>query len=494
METFFATLFLHFFHSIGVFHKAFICNTIRNNTVSFYSFGGGIYFNNCHNLTMVNNIIAYNIADKGGGIYCDSSSLAITNNTISGNQAGYLGGGGIYCCDNSSLVLTNTILWGNTPQEIVFPENDNPNTVSISYSDVKGGETEIITNSNRIIRWLEGNIDANPFFISIENNNYHLFNCSPCIGAGCNINNLIIDIEGNTRGVPCDIGACENPLNAPVEIHSPVIITETLPDALVNNSYVHTLNIEDPDEGDSFIFEILVGPEWLSINNLGELSGIPQREDAGFDITISIKVFDCFERADTLITVINVNEIHSPVIITETLPDAFVNNSYVHTLIIEDPDEGDSFTFEIIMGPEWLSINNSGVLSGIPQMEDIGYDISVSIVVLDCFERADTLITVINVAEPIFVDNAPIDFIFNTPYPNPFNLTTTIEYTIPKEAIVNIQIYNTSGQSIVELKNEIQPSGRHIITWNASDMPNGLYFCTLKTDALTKTKKMLLLK
>ena len=128
-------------------------------------------------------------ANQGGGVHCDSSSPSLANVTISGNTAisnvsSY--GGGIYCSSNSSPSLLNCILWDDTPQEIYFSSSGDPNSITVSYSDVEGGEAGIVTNDNGTANWLEGNIDADPVFVSGPLSDYHLcpFTPSPCIDAG----------------------------------------------------------------------------------------------------------------------------------------------------------------------------------------------------------------------------------------------------------------------------------------------------------------------
>jgi len=66
-------------------------------------------------------------------------------------------------------------------------------------------------------------------------------------------------------------------------------------------------------------------------------------------------------------------------------------------------------------------------------------------------------------------------------YPNPFNPTTRIEYTIPHGGQVSLQVYNMLGQ-------------RYSITWDAKDLPSGVYFYRIQAGVFNLTKKMLLVK
>jgi len=54
-------------------------------------------------------------------------------------------------------------------------------------------------------------------------------------------------------------------------------------------------------------------------------------------------------------------------------------------------------------------------------------------------------------------------------YPNPFNPSTRIRYTVPSKSSVNIGVYNIGGRLVKTLKNEIMRPGQYSITWNGTD-------------------------
>jgi len=79
-------------------------------------------------------------------------------------------------------------------------------------------------------------------------------------------------------------------------------------------------------------------------------------------------------------------------------------------------------------------------------------------------------------------------------YPNPFNPFTRIRYSVPIRSQVRIAIYNTTGQEIDIIVDEIKETGNHEVTWDASLFPSGLYFIQLVTDDSRQVHKCLLLK
>ena len=92
-----------------------------------------------------------------------------------------------------------------------------------------------------------------------------------------------------------------------------------------------------------------------------------------------------------------------------------------------------------------------------------------------------------------------IGFIKNTAitknYPNPFNPSTTIEFTINKPAYISIEIYNNIGQKVETLiQKQYYNAGTFKTQWNASELPSGVYYYKLTIDNTNKVHKMTLIK
>ncbi|RLC51833.1 MAG: hypothetical protein DRZ79_02145 [Candidatus Cloacimonadota bacterium] len=150
----------------------------NNNSTS----GGGIY--SFQSKPKLENVLIYNnsASQYGGGIYCYDSSPEIINATISSNTAFY--GGKIFLKNDSEPVLINCIFWGRIENDIYFSSELVPNTLNVSYSDIQNGLNAVVLNDNGEVIFGEGCIDANPAFVNLENNDYHLSYFSPCIDAG----------------------------------------------------------------------------------------------------------------------------------------------------------------------------------------------------------------------------------------------------------------------------------------------------------------------
>jgi len=79
-------------------------------------------------------------------------------------------------------------------------------------------------------------------------------------------------------------------------------------------------------------------------------------------------------------------------------------------------------------------------------------------------------------------------------YPNPFNPATTIEFSVPEAGLVSVRIYDLLGQEVKILVNEQKASGNYRVTFDATDLPSGTYFYTLRASGFTQTRKMILMK
>jgi hypothetical protein len=88
----------------------------------------------------------------------------------------------------------------------------------------------------------------------------------------------------------------------------------------------------------------------------------------------------------------------------------------------------------------------------------------------------------------------PKEFRLYPNYPNPFNASTVLYYSLPQPGVVALSIHNVLGQRVVTLVEGRQTTGVHTITWDASNMASGVYFATMNNGVQVSNVKMLLLK
>ncbi|KPL06155.1 hypothetical protein AMJ86_09715 [bacterium SM23_57] len=85
-------------------------------------------------------------------------------------------------------------------------------------------------------------------------------------------------------------------------------------------------------------------------------------------------------------------------------------------------------------------------------------------------------------------------YLLDQNYPNPFNPTTDIKYQLPASGMVTLTVYNAMGQEVATLIDQNQNPGAYRVTWDAGNLPSGIYFYQLKTNNFTDVRRMMLLK
>jgi len=88
----------------------------------------------------------------------------------------------------------------------------------------------------------------------------------------------------------------------------------------------------------------------------------------------------------------------------------------------------------------------------------------------------------------------PMGYVLMHNYPNPFNPSTVISYTLPVMSNIVIEIYNINGELVKRLFEGTQDAGIHSQVWDAKNVTSGIYFCKLKLPKEIQTVKMLLSK
>ncbi|MGB9696867.1 MAG: T9SS type A sorting domain-containing protein [Ignavibacteria bacterium] len=79
-------------------------------------------------------------------------------------------------------------------------------------------------------------------------------------------------------------------------------------------------------------------------------------------------------------------------------------------------------------------------------------------------------------------------------YPNPFNPITAIKFSLPKDQLVKLSIYDITGKEVAVLVNEVKKAGSYIVEFNAGNLASGVYFYKLTAGEFSSVKKMMLVK
>jgi subtilisin-like proprotein convertase family protein len=88
----------------------------------------------------------------------------------------------------------------------------------------------------------------------------------------------------------------------------------------------------------------------------------------------------------------------------------------------------------------------------------------------------------------------PSSFKFHGAFPNPFNPSTTLRFDLASNSDVSLVVFNSLGQEVATLVNGSMNAGSHSISFNAADLPSGLYFAQLRAGTNVSTQKLVLMK
>ncbi len=90
--------------------------------------------------------------------------------------------------------------------------------------------------------------------------------------------------------------------------------------------------------------------------------------------------------------------------------------------------------------------------------------------------------------------SSPFDFTLENNFPNPFNPTTLITFSVGVRQKITIEIVDLLGRSVATLFDGVASPGTHVISWNASAYASGSYFCIARGASITRTLKLVFVK
>ncbi|MDJ0701589.1 MAG: putative Ig domain-containing protein [Woeseiaceae bacterium] len=233
--------------------------------------------------------------------------------------------------------------------------------------------------------------------------------------------------------------------------------------AAVGSAYSFIPSASDPD-GDTLTFSIANLPSWANFNAAtGELSGIPDIDDAGEYAGVSITVSDGEFVASLASFSVNVTLSNTAPTISGAPPaDINADSSFTFTPTASDPD-GDSLVFSITNRPSWATFDAStGTLAGTPGDGDVGVYSGIMITVSDGIATASIQFTI--TVNAISVGSVTLNW--NAPTQNEDGTTLT--------DLAGYRIYSgTTSGSYTELVTINNPS---ILTYQVDNLAPGTYY------------------
>lgn len=172
------------------------------------------------------------------------------------------------------------------------------------------------------------------------------------------------------------------------------------------------------------------------------------------------------------------------------------NSEFEHALIVEDLSQNRIDSLDLFDdGEHGDGLSQDGIWGNyieiLPEITEYRVGIFVKNLFNDkefYFHDLDTISIIVGIdEEKLFTDKS---FMLLRNYPNPFNHVTTISYYLTKACNVKLSVYNLLGQKIVDLVSEKQAPGIYTTDWDATNLQNGIYICTLKINSHKQNCKM----
>ncbi len=109
-------------------------------------------------------------------------------------------------------------------------------------------------------------------------------------------------------------------------------------------------------------------------------------------------------------------------------------------------------------------------------------------------EKFESLYTLKQTSVDYFSENQPLTFQLNSVYPNPFNPSTTISFTLSQSSPVSVQLFDVNGRLVKDISQQIFSSGKHYIQVDASNLGSGTYWLLVKSNFGNQSKAITLIK
>ncbi|MBI5476099.1 MAG: T9SS type A sorting domain-containing protein [Ignavibacteriales bacterium] len=314
-------------------------------------------------------------------------------------------------------------------------------------------------NSGTAPAWDVYSVNADPLFVNVSTKDFHLKPGSPAIDAGTNTV-FASDYEGVSRpqGRAFDIGAYEYLLS-----------TYTLTVTTVNG-----IVVKNPDQASY---------------NYGTTVTLTATPNQGY--TFTGWTGDATSSTNPLTVTMNGNK---------NITANFAINRYAVALTANPTnggtvsgsgtyDHGSSVT--VIATAKNIAGSKFQFINWTENGSEVSKNSSYTFTIIANRNLVANFLDITSVKDE---GGIPAKFILSQNYPNPFNPTTKIQFSIPKRIYVKLNIYNVLGQEIVMLVDNELSASTYSVDFDATELPNGIYFYKIQAGEFVQTKKMILTK
>ena len=280
----------------------------------------------------------------------------------------------------------------------------------------------------------------------------------------------------------------------------------------IMDDYNIVLNASDIDE-DSLFFSIQNNPDWVVLEN--QTLHIYPEELGSFTFEVIVSDGELDEIKSITLNIVEYRPIINSVTDVPNDNGAWVyinfSKSYFDNNEIRNTE---IYHIERLTDGDWISVGSSAAYGSenytVQAMTEIdSFSINLGLTFFRVVSSMDEGLWISEIDSGYSINNNYLDtkdtsmitksFSISQNYPNPFNPITTLNYNLPEESIVKITIYDSMGNVVKEIVNQVETSGFKSVQWNGTnnkDLPvsAGAYIYRIETSDFRQTRKMVLLK
>ncbi|MFT5514801.1 MAG: hypothetical protein ACI80V_000920, partial [Rhodothermales bacterium] len=344
-----------------------------------------------------------------------------------------------------------------------------------------------------------------------------------------------ISVGPNLRFKPdTALGSLDQPLVLrpgvfPAATNAAPVASDQIVTVAAGGSVGITLRASD-ENGDPLSYLIVSGPSNGTLSGGGALRTYsPAAGYFGTD-SFTFNVNDGTVDSNTATVSITVTGVNNPPVFAD--PDD-VFNSPVHQASVAatgnladvlfavewnaaiDPEGGDvSYTWEVSSTPSFTSV----LRTVDPAVSGFGFTVADAVEIMNAlgtrpgasvglFHRLTVSDRQVSATSAVFSfvlvrgavtgvedDLLPASFELRPNYPNPFNPSTLVRYALPKAGPVTVSVYDARGRLVGTLVNSLKPAGFHEVSFDASNLPSGVYLSVMRAGSFIQTRSLVLQK
>lgn len=459
-----------------LFNSNVISNTSMHGGGGLYSFGGLEEGQNTELYTVLDNVVIQsnqtNNNSRGGGIYLYTTRTSLNNLKILKNTAGQ--GGGIYIEDPIFSVITDLIINNNSADGSGGGVYSNPSSYwsstpnfdncKIVYNEAKRGGGMFLNLTTSITNTIIAN------------------NTAEVSGGGIQLHNGV-----NNQSLFINSTICNNSSKGQGDgIYG--LLGSSVSNVNFANNGVSWLNVDNSNivnASDNY-WGHSSGPYHPSQNPTGQ----------GDSTNIFVNITPWLSEQNVLAPPLPVENVQltdfGSNFATLSWDPSPIGDLAGYKIYYDTDDEDFPYRFSVDVGNKTSHTIDNLINTATYFFAVVTYDIDGN---ESWYTKANESVRLAAEEESINLPNS----IGLTNFPNPFNPSTTIHYTLPEESEVEIIIYDLVGKKVAIIMKSTQPSGTHSLQWNGTDqqgnlVPAGIYFYQLRAGDFVQTKKMVLMK